>query len=57
MTMQETETIVFIDSNIVFYALGNDEEKRSSHPNLLTTLPALYISIQVIRRKLKYSPV
>jgi predicted nucleic acid-binding protein len=63
MTTQETKTMVFIDSNIVLYALGNDEEKKTIASNLLTALPAPYISTQVInecshvlRRKSKRLP-
>lgn len=63
MTVRETESMVFIDSNIVLYALGNDEEKKTVAFDLLTALPAPYLSTQVInecshvlRRKLKRSP-
>jgi predicted nucleic acid-binding protein len=53
---------VFLDSNIVLYALGNDEKKAHAL-DLLMALPAPYLSTQVInecshvlRRKVKRSP-
>lgn len=62
MITPETEKRVFLDSNIVLYALGNDEKKAHAL-DLLMVLPAPYLSTQVInecshvlRRKVKRSP-
>lgn len=46
MTMRDPETRLFIDSNIVLYAMGDDREKMSVGMALLNFTP--FISIQVI---------
>lgn len=53
---------VFLDSNIVLYALGDDEAKRSVAAGLLAAWPTTSTQVinecsHVLRRKLKISPV
>ena len=53
---------VFIDSNIVLYALGDDESKRAVAVKLLADWPTISTQVinecsHVLRRKFKMSPV
>jgi predicted nucleic acid-binding protein len=52
---------VFLDSNIVLYALGDDESKRAVSTELLAASPTTSTQVinecsHVLRRKLKISP-
>jgi predicted nucleic acid-binding protein len=58
----ETDMPVFLDSNIVLYALGDDEAKRSVAVGLLSAWPTTSTQVinecsHVLRRKLKIPPV
>jgi predicted nucleic acid-binding protein len=58
----EAEMSVFIDSNIVLYALGDDENKRAVAVKLLADWPTISTQVinecsHVLRRKLKIPPV
>ena len=61
MTAHEAEMSVFLDSNIVLYALGDDDKKSCVAADLIEASP--WISTQVVnecshvlRRKLQWSP-
>ena len=52
---------VFLDSNIVLYALGDEESKRAIAAGLLATYPSISTQVinecsHVLRRKLKLPP-
>ncbi len=52
---------VFLDSNIVLYALGDEESKRAVASELLAAWPTISTQVisecsHVLRRKLKISP-
>jgi len=52
---------VFLDSNIVLYALGNDARKRGIARGLLAEQPTISTQVinecsHVLRRKLKFTP-
>ena len=58
----EAEMSVFIDSNIVLYALGDDESKRAVAVRLLADWPTVSTQVinecsHVLRRKMKMPPV
>ena len=62
MTVHGAEMPVFLDSNIVLYALGDDDKKSRAAVTLVEDSP--WVSTQVInecshvlRRKLQWSPV
>lgn len=53
--------MVFLDTNIVLYAIGSDESKRLIAANLLTQTPTIFTQVinecsHVLRRKQRYSP-
>ncbi|OAI13775.1 hypothetical protein A1359_11725 [Methylomonas lenta] len=53
--------MVFLDTNIVLYAIGSDESKRLIAANLLTQTPTISTQVinecsHVLRRKQRYSP-
>jgi len=53
---------IFLDSNIVLYALGNDLQKRSIARRLLAEQPTVSTQVinecsHVLRRKVKLAPV
>ncbi|MDD2721804.1 MAG: PIN domain-containing protein [Gallionella sp.] len=59
-TTQEANVPVFLDSNIVLYALGDDEAKRIRASELLAALPTVSTQVinecsHVLRRKYKLS--
>ena len=56
--VREADVSVFIDSNIVLYALGDDEDKRAIAAALLADWPTISTQVisectHVLRRKLK----
>jgi predicted nucleic acid-binding protein len=53
--------LVFLDTNIVLYAIGSDESKRIIASSLLAQKPTISTQVinecsHVLRRKQKYSP-
>jgi predicted nucleic acid-binding protein len=53
--------MIFLDTNIVLYALGEDETKRQTARNLLISEPTISTQVinecsHVLRRKLRCSP-
>lgn len=59
--MHGVEMTVFLDSNVVLYALGNDSGKRTIACALLVEKPTISTQVvnecsHVLRRKLRYSP-
>lgn len=59
MTKQGANVAIFLDSNIVLYAFGNDEHKAKIAQNLLAEYPIISTQVinecsHVMRRKLRW---